>query len=43
MKKITLLLLLLLVSFTGFAQFTPAVEGFEATTGPDALPATNWT
>jgi len=43
MKKITLLLMLLLVSFCGFAQFTPAVEGFESTTGPDASPSTNWT
>jgi hypothetical protein len=43
MKKITLLLLLLLVSFSGYSQFTPATEGFESTTGPDALPSTNWT
>ncbi len=40
MKKITLLYLALLLSFTGFAQFT---EGFESTAGPDALPSTNWT
>ncbi|SHF81320.1 hypothetical protein SAMN05444377_1211, partial [Flavobacterium fontis] len=45
MKKITLLLLLALVHFTGYSQFpTPGVEGFENTTGPDV--ATNpspWT
>ncbi|MGL2965582.1 choice-of-anchor J domain-containing protein [Flavobacterium sp. XGLA_31] len=44
MKKITLfLLLLLLASVNGYSQFTPAVEGFESTTGPDAAPATSWT
>ena len=43
MKKITLLLLLLLASISGYSQFTPTVEGFESTTGPDALPSTNWT
>jgi gliding motility-associated-like protein len=41
MKKITLLLLLLLLSISGYSQM--AVEGFESTTGPDALPSTNWT
>lgn len=41
MKKFTKLLLLFLFSFTGFAQLS--LEGFEGTTGPDALPATNWT
>jgi len=41
MKKITLLLLLSFFSFTGYSQL--ALEGFESTTGPDALPSTNWT
>ena len=40
MKKITLLLLFILFSITGYSQLT---EGFESTTGPDALPSTNWT
>ena len=40
MKKITLLLLFILFSVTGYSQFS---EGFESTTGPDALPSTNWT
>jgi len=43
MKKITLLLLSLFFSIVGYAQFTPTVEGFENTTGPDPLPGTNWT
>ena len=43
MKKIILLLSLFL-SFSGFAQFpNPGTESFENTTGPDALPSTNWT
>jgi hypothetical protein len=41
MKKITLLLLFLFLSVSGYSQM--AVEGFESTTGPDALPSTNWT
>lgn len=41
MKKITLLILTLLLSITGYSQL--ALEGFESTTGPDALPSTNWT
>ena len=41
MKKITLLLLTLFFSFTGYSQL--ALEGFESTAGPDALPSTNWT
>jgi gliding motility-associated-like protein len=40
MKKITLLLLFILFSVTGYSQLS---EGFESTTGPDALPSTNWT
>ncbi|MGL2962458.1 fibronectin type III domain-containing protein [Flavobacterium sp. RSB2_4_14] len=40
MKKITLLLLFIFFSITGYSQLT---EGFENTTGPDALPSTNWT
>jgi len=40
MKKTTLLLLFILFSISGYSQFT---EGFESTTGPDALPSTNWT
>ena len=43
MKKITLLLLSLFFSIVGYAQFTPTVEGFENTTGPDPSPSTNWT
>lgn len=44
MKKITLLLLVLFFSLSGYSQFTPVtVEGFESTSGPDALPSTNWT
>jgi len=41
MKRITLLLLSFFFSFTGYSQL--ALEGFESTTGPDALPSTNWT
>lgn len=40
MKKIFLLLSLILASNQLSAQF---YEGFENTTGPDALPSTNWT
>ena len=40
MKKITLLILTLFISLVGYSQLT---EGFESTTGPDALPSTNWT
>ncbi|MDI9255927.1 fibronectin type III domain-containing protein [Flavobacterium sedimenticola] len=40
MKKITLLILLLFFSFSGYSQLS---EGFESTTGPDGLPSTNWT
>ncbi|WP_293895224.1 CUB domain-containing protein [Flavobacterium sp.] len=41
MKKINLsILVLLLFSINAYSQFT---EGFESTTGPDALPSTNWT
>ena len=43
MKKI-LFILTLLLSLNGFAQFPiPGTEGFESTTGPNALPSTNWT
>jgi hypothetical protein len=41
MKKITLLLLILFSSISGYSQLT--LEGFENTTGPDAFPSTNWT
>ncbi len=41
MKKITLLLLMSLFCISGYSQL--ALEGFETTTGPDALPSTNWT
>ncbi|WP_412476438.1 fibronectin type III domain-containing protein [Flavobacterium sp. TBRC 19031] len=41
MKKITILLMTFLMSFCGYSQM--ALEGFESTTGPDALPSTNWT
>ncbi|MGL2967567.1 choice-of-anchor L domain-containing protein [Flavobacterium sp. XGLA_31] len=41
MKKITFLLLLAFISINGYAQLS--LEGFESTTGPDALPDTNWT
>ena len=41
MKKITLLMLLFFFSITGYSQL--ALEGFESTSGPDALPSTNWT
>ena len=41
MKKITLLLLFLFISISGYSQLT--LEGFENTTGPDATPSTNWT
>ena len=41
MKKITLLKLLFFFSITGYSQL--ALEGFESTTGPDALPSTVWT
>jgi gliding motility-associated-like protein len=42
MKKITLLILALFLSFSGFAQFpTPGIEGFEGTSGADlAAPTT---
>ena len=40
MKKITLLLLFLLFSISGYSQL--ALEGFENTTGPDAFPSTHW-
>ena len=41
MKKITLsILVLVLFSINAYSQLT---EGFESTTGPDALPSTNWT
>jgi gliding motility-associated-like protein len=40
MKKITFLLLFTFFTICGYSQFT---EGFESTTGPDALPSTNWT
>jgi len=44
MKKITLLLLLLLLtSISGYSQFTPITEGFENTTGPDTTPTPAWT
>ena len=41
MKKFTLLLLFLFICISGYSQL--ALEGFESTTGPDALPSTNWT
>ena len=41
MKKITLLLLFLFISISGYSQL--ALEGFENFPGPDAPPATNWT
>ena len=41
MKKFTLQLLFLFISLSGYSQMP--VEGFESTTGPDALPSTNWT
>ncbi len=40
MKKHLLFLLLVLVSFSGYSQLS---EGFENTTGPNALPSTTWT
>jgi gliding motility-associated-like protein len=40
MKKIIFSLLLTTVSICGYSQM--AQEGFESTTGPDALPATTW-
>ena len=41
MKKISLfILVILLFSINAYSQFS---EGFENTTGPDALPSTNWT
>src|SRR6187399_543164 len=41
MRKIYLsILVLLLFSINAYSQFS---EGFENTTGPDALPSTNWT
>ena len=43
MKKITFILLAIFFSTLGYSQFTPIVEGFESTTGPDAAPSTNWT
>ncbi|WP_162126977.1 choice-of-anchor J domain-containing protein [Flavobacterium phycosphaerae] len=42
MKKITLLLLLFFVSLSGYSQFTPVVEGFESTAGPEVPPSTDW-
>jgi hypothetical protein len=42
MKKITLLLLLFFISLSGYSQFTPIVEGFENTTGPEPSPSTDW-
>jgi gliding motility-associated-like protein len=42
MKKITLLLLLFFISLSGYSQFTPIVEGFESTTGPETSPSTDW-
>jgi len=42
MKKITILLFALLISFVGYSQFpTPGTEGFETTTGPDVPIATS--
>jgi gliding motility-associated-like protein len=42
MKKITILLFALLISFVGYSQFpTPGTEGFENTTGPDVPIATS--
>jgi len=43
MKKITFLLLAIFFSTVGYSQFTPIVEGFESTSGPDDAPSTNWT
>ena len=41
MKKISLsILVILLFSINAYSQLT---EGFESTSGPDALPSTNWT
>ncbi|WP_333600614.1 choice-of-anchor L domain-containing protein [Flavobacterium sp.] len=40
MKKIIFYVLFLFFSISGYSQLT---EGFESTTGPDALPSTNWT
>ncbi|MEY2630318.1 MAG: putative adhesin, partial [Bacteroidota bacterium] len=41
MKKITILVLTSLMSICGYSQM--ALEGFESTTGPTALPSTTWT
>jgi gliding motility-associated-like protein len=41
MKKITLLLITLCFSLSGYSQL--ALEGFESTTGPATLPSTTWT
>jgi hypothetical protein len=41
MKKITILILTALMSICGYSQL--ALEGFESTAGPSALPSTNWT
>lgn len=42
MKKI-LLLFALFLSFSAYCQFpNPGIEGFENTTGPEALPSTTW-
>ncbi|WP_396195815.1 hypothetical protein, partial [Flavobacterium sp.] len=41
MKKTTLLILLMFFSVFGYSQM--ALEGFESTAGPSALPSTNWT
>jgi gliding motility-associated-like protein len=43
MKKNTIILLMMFFSIVGYSQFTPIVEGFESTSGPDAAPSTNWT
>lgn len=43
MNKFRLLLAFLFLSSFAYSQFpTPGVEGFENTTGPDALPSTVW-
>jgi gliding motility-associated-like protein len=41
-KKITFLLLAIFFSTVGYSQFTPLVEGFESTSGPEAAPSTDW-
>jgi hypothetical protein len=42
MKKNTIILLMMFFSTVGYSQFTPIVEGFESTSGPEAAPSTNW-